>query len=115
MAEFREVETWEAESQELEDRQLIHQSAAGEKEALEELYSRYGTAVYSMARYMLRNEALAEEATQEVFLNIWLKAASYNAERGRPKAWVMSVAPPQNCGHNPFPPSEYRYGQSHRL
>jgi len=59
---------------------------------LEELYSRYGTAVYSIARYMLRNEALAEEAIQEVFLNIWLKAASYNAERGRPKAWVMSVA-----------------------
>ena len=29
---------------------------------------------------------------QEVFLNIWLKAASYNSERGRPKAWVMSVA-----------------------
>ena len=90
--EVREAETREAESRELEDRQLIHQSAAGEKEALEELYSRYGTAVYSMARYMLRNEALAEEATQEVFLNIWLKAASYNAERGRPKAWVMSVA-----------------------
>ena len=90
--EVREAQTREAESRELEDRQLIHQSAAGEKEALEELYSRYGTAVYSMARYMLRNEALAEEATQEVFLNIWLKAASYNAERGRPKAWVMSVA-----------------------
>ena len=92
MAESREVESRETESRQLEDQQLIHQSAAGEKEALEELYSRYGTAVYSMARYMLRNEALAEEATQEVFLNIWLKAASYNAERGRPKAWVMSVA-----------------------
>ena len=97
MAEFRNAEfsddkIREDKFRELEDQQLIQQSAAGEKEALEELYSRYGTAVYSMARYMLRNEALAEEAAQEVFLNIWLKAASYNAERGRPKAWVMSVA-----------------------
>ena len=90
--ESQEAESREAESRELEDQLLIQQSASGEKEALEELYSRYGAPVYSMARYMLRNEALAEEATQEVFLNIWLKAASYNAERGRPKAWVMSVA-----------------------
>ena len=87
MAEFRD-----AEIRELEDHQLLQQSAAGEKEALEELYVRYGSAVYAMARYMLRNEALAEEATQDVFLNIWLKAASYNADRGQPKAWVMSVA-----------------------
>ena len=89
---LREPELREPELREAEDRELIYGSAAGDKEALEELYSRYGTAVYSMARYMLRNEALAEEATQEVFLNIWLKSASYNAERGRPKAWVMSVA-----------------------
>ncbi len=92
MAEFREEEFREPEFRELEDQQLIHQSASGEKEALEELFYRYGTAVYSMARYMLRNEALAEEATQDVFLNIWLKAGSYNSERGQPKAWLMSVA-----------------------
>jgi RNA polymerase sigma-70 factor (ECF subfamily) len=90
--ESQEPASRETESRQSEDQQLIQQSAAGDREALEELYTRYGTAIYSMARYMLRNEAVAEEATQEVFLNIWLKAASYNAERGRPKAWVMSVA-----------------------
>ena len=41
---------------------------------------------------MLRHEALAEEATQDIFLNIWLKCASYNGERGEPKSWIMSVA-----------------------
>jgi RNA polymerase sigma-70 factor, ECF subfamily len=81
-----------AEYQELEDRQLIQRIALGEKEALEELYSRYSTSVYSLARFMLRQEALAEEASQDIFLNIWLKASSYKPERGEPRAWIMSVA-----------------------
>jgi len=80
------------ELQEPDDRQLIQRVAMGEKEALEELYTRYSSPVYSLARFMLRHEALAEEATQDIFLNIWLKASSYNAERGEPRAWIMSVA-----------------------
>jgi RNA polymerase sigma-70 factor (ECF subfamily) len=81
-----------AELQEPDDRQLIQRVAMGEKEALEDLYMRYSSPVYSLARFMLRQEALAEEATQDIFLNIWLKASSYNAERGEPRAWIMSVA-----------------------
>jgi RNA polymerase sigma-70 factor (ECF subfamily) len=77
---------------ELEDRQLIERTSMGDKEALEELYSRYSTSVFSLARYMLRQEALAEEATQDIFLNIWLKAGSYRTDRGEPRAWIMSVA-----------------------
>ena len=42
--------------------------------------------------FMLKQPALAEEVTQEIFLNIWLKASSFNAERGQPKGWIMSVA-----------------------
>lgn len=76
----------------LEDQELLVRIVAGEKDALEAIYERYSTAVYSLARYMLRSEAVAEEATQDVFLNIWLKASSYNASRGQPKTWIMSVA-----------------------
>ena len=63
-----------------------------EKEALEALYDRYATAVYSLAMYMLKQEALAQEATQDIFLNIWLKASTYKPDRGEPRAWIMSVA-----------------------
>ena len=80
------------ESQEVPDRQLLHQIAMVEEEALEALYSRYSTSVYSLAMFMLKQPALAEEVTQDVFLNIWLKAASYNGDRGEPRAWIMSVA-----------------------
>ncbi|MCY4366875.1 MAG: sigma-70 family RNA polymerase sigma factor [Chloroflexi bacterium] len=76
----------------LEDQELLVRIAAGDKDALEAIYERYSSAVYSLARYMLRSEAVAEEATQDVFLNIWLKAASYSSSRGQPKTWIMSVA-----------------------
>lgn len=76
----------------LEDQELLVRIGIGEKEALETIYERYSTAVYSLARYMLRSEPVAEEATQEAFLNIWLKASSYNSSRGQPKTWIMSVA-----------------------
>ena len=78
--------------QDLDDRQLIHHIALLEKGALEALYTNYASAVYSLAMFMLKHEALAEEATQDIFLNIWLKASSYKADRGEPKAWIMSVA-----------------------
>ena len=76
----------------LRDDQLITLIARGEKDALEAFYDRHARQVFSLARYMLKEESLAEEATQDIFLNLWLKAASYNPERGAPKAWFMSVA-----------------------
>tara|TARA_Y100001001_G_scaffold64812_1_gene62128 strand:+ start:239 stop:391 length:153 start_codon:yes stop_codon:yes gene_type:complete len=48
--------------------------------------------VYSFAMLLLKQTALAEEVTQGIFLNIWLKAGSFNPDRGQPKGWVMSVA-----------------------
>ena len=78
--------------QELDDHHLIYRVASSEKDALETLYARYSSSVYSLAMFMLKQEALAEEVTQDIFLNIWTKAASYKADRGEPRAWIMSVA-----------------------
>ena len=76
----------------LDDHQLIQRVSQVDKDALEALYVRYQTPVYSLAMFMLKQPALAEEATQDIFLNIWLKASSFNSERGQPKSWIMSVA-----------------------
>lgn len=81
-----------AEYHELPDHQLLHQITMVEEGALEALYARYSTSVYSLAMFMLKQPPLAEEVTQDVFLNIWLKASSYKADRGEPRAWIMSVA-----------------------
>ena len=76
----------------LRDEQLMTLIANGKKDALEVFYNRYTSSVFSLARYILKDHGLAEEATQDIFLNLWLKASSYDPQRGTPRAWFMSVA-----------------------
>ena len=76
----------------LEDEQIITLIANGEKDGLEVFYNRYASSVFSLARYMLKESTLAEEVTQDIFLNLWLKASSYSPQRGKPRAWFMSIA-----------------------
>ena len=71
---------------------MLQRIAAKDKDALNILYNRYMTPVYSLSLHMLKQPPLAEEVTQDVFLNIWLKADSFNASRGNPRSWIMSVA-----------------------
>ena len=75
----------------LGDENLLTLIAHGDKEALECFYERFSTQVFSLARYMLKDEAIAEEITQDVFLAVWQKAGTFRANRGSPKGWLMSI------------------------
>lgn len=75
-----------------EDAQRITSVGAGDEKALEEIYDRYARRVFSLAVSVLKDEALAEDAVQEVFTNIWRKAESYRPEMAAPSTWIMSVA-----------------------
>ena len=75
-----------------EDAQRIAAIGSGDERALEEIYDRYAKRVFSLAVSILKDEALAEDAVQEVFTNIWMKAKSYRPEMAAPSTWVMSVA-----------------------
>jgi RNA polymerase sigma-70 factor (ECF subfamily) len=75
----------------LGDENLLTLIAHGDKDALECFYERYSTQVFSLARYMLKDEAIAEEIAQDVFLAVWQKASTFKANRGSPKGWLMSI------------------------
>ena len=75
-----------------EDAQRIASIGSGDERALEEIYDRYAQRVFSLAVSILKDEALAEDAVQEVFTNIWLKAESYRPAMAAPSTWIMSVA-----------------------
>ena len=76
----------------LEDEALVGLVVAGEEAALEALYERYGRRVFSLALTMLHDPGAAEEVTQEVFLSVWRRAASFSKERGRLATWILSIA-----------------------
>ena len=64
---------------------LVERVAAGEAQALEELYDRYARPAYSLARRVTGDPAFAEEAVQEVFLAVWRQPdASRPAVAGSP-------------------------------
>lgn len=82
--------------QDPEDHHLLQRTARGEEDALAALYAKYATPVYSLARFMLGQPALAEEATQDIFLNIWLKAAS-DSKRSRRGSGDQGIQHKQFC------------------
>ena len=55
--------------------------AAGRREALGPLHGRYASLVFGLAARSL-DRATAEEITQEVFLTVWQKAATFDPARG---------------------------------
>ncbi len=75
-----------------DDVDLIHRIIAGSSAALGELYDRYGRLVFSLAYQVAGDSGTAEEITQEVFLQIWNKADTYQAEQGKVVTWLTSVA-----------------------
>jgi RNA polymerase sigma-70 factor (ECF subfamily) len=59
---------------------LIEQLQAGDAEAFEVLFKRYAPRVSRQAMHLLGNEAEAEEVTQEVFLTLYEKAATFRGD-----------------------------------
>jgi RNA polymerase sigma-70 factor, ECF subfamily len=76
----------------LEDDILLKAIANGQSDALGTLYDRYSRLVFSLAYYIVNDEAVAEEVTQEVFLQVWNKAGSYQIGLGKVSTWMTSVA-----------------------
>jgi RNA polymerase sigma-70 factor, ECF subfamily len=75
-----------------DDEQLIGRVASADSGALGALYDRYGRLVFSLALHILYDDALAEEVTQDVFVQLWNKAGLYHPELGRVVTWLMSMA-----------------------
>jgi RNA polymerase sigma-70 factor (ECF subfamily) len=76
----------------LSDEALVLLAARSEESALAELYDRYGRTVYGLALRVLRDQSLAEDATQETFLTIWRTASQFVPERGKASTWILTLA-----------------------
>jgi RNA polymerase sigma factor (sigma-70 family) len=74
----------------LEDAALLDAVKAGDEDALETLYRRYGGACFSLARRILDDNQLAEDVVQQVFTALW-KGSGFDARRGAVSTWLMSV------------------------
>ena len=71
---------------------LMSKVARGDARAFEALYDELSSAVFGLARRVVRDPARAEDVTQEVFLEVWRKAARYDRALGTPRTWVLTIA-----------------------
>ena len=76
----------------MSDVELLAQMVQGDRESLRHFYRRYDRLVYSCALRVVRDSALAEEVTQDVFVKVWEKAATYRAEKASVVTWLWAMA-----------------------
>ena len=75
-----------------EDAALLDRIAAGDPDALGELYDRYGRVVFGVLYRVLGVPEAAEEVSQDAFHAVWRRAGTYRADRGAVRTWLLAIA-----------------------
>ena len=74
------------------DVELLTAIAARDEAALAQLYDRYRVILFGLLMRILNNREEAEDVLQEVFLQVWRRAADFDETRGRPFTWLVTLA-----------------------
>jgi len=71
---------------------LLQRIAAQDRDALAEFYDQTAGVLFATAARMLGDTHDAEEVVQDVFVQIWTKAGTFDAALGVPLHWVLGIA-----------------------
>jgi RNA polymerase sigma-70 factor, ECF subfamily len=78
-------------SEHLSDQGLLALVARGDHEAFARLYDGYGAAAHALAARIVRDRGLAADVVQDAFLTLWSQASRFDAARGEPSTWILSL------------------------
>jgi RNA polymerase sigma factor (sigma-70 family) len=76
-------------SQQKADRETLARVVSGDQRAFGELYDRLSGPLYSLAVRMLGDASEAQDALQDAFLQIWRRAATYDADQSSVFSWAV--------------------------
>ena len=76
----------------LELSQLLARVGLGDRAAFATLYERSSAHLLGVVMRIQRDRALAEDILQEVYVNVWRAAQSFDAAQSQPLTWLTSVA-----------------------
>jgi RNA polymerase sigma-70 factor (ECF subfamily) len=77
--------------QQSREAKIVAAIAAGDSEALSELYDRYSGMLLGLATKVLRDSAEAEEVLQEAMLQAWRQASRYDPARSSVSTWLVLI------------------------
>ena len=70
---------------------LLVRVGGGDHAAFAALYDHLAASAYGIAHRVVRNESLAEEITQDAFLQVWSTGSTFDQTRGSAQSWVMTI------------------------
>lgn len=73
------------------DRDLIRRIAKKDQSAIDVLFARYQLRLCRFLKRMVRNEAIAAELTNEVFMKVWRHAGTFSS-RSAVSTWIFRIA-----------------------
>ena len=71
---------------------LVRSIAAGDLQALDQLFERTHRIVFTLMMRLIGNRDVAEELTLDVFHDVWQQAARFDAAGGPVLAWLLNQA-----------------------
>jgi RNA polymerase sigma-70 factor (ECF subfamily) len=71
---------------------VLDRVAQGDPMALRQCIDEFGRLVSTIARRMTRSRVDAEDAVQEIFIDVWRSAARFDAQLGSEKVFVTTIA-----------------------
>ncbi|MBF6175518.1 ECF RNA polymerase sigma factor SigK [Nocardia blacklockiae] len=66
-------------------------AGTGDRDAFTRFYRATNARVFGLALRIARNRAVAEEITQEVYLQVWTKAHTFDPRLATPIGWLMML------------------------
>lgn len=72
------------------DATLAEHAAARDQKAFAEIYRRHGDVCFGLARRVLADRSLAEEAVQEVFVRFWDDPMRFDPARGTLRSYLLA-------------------------
>ena len=76
----------------LSDNELLARVVARDSDALAALYDRFSKLLYGIILAVVRDTDDAEDILQEVFVQLWKSAGTYQQALGAPKTWLVRMA-----------------------
>jgi RNA polymerase sigma-70 factor, ECF subfamily len=73
------------------DAEDVARLAAGDVDALRDLYGRYGAIAFGFALRIVRDHGLAEECVQDAFVALWRNAGRFDPDRAKLTTWLLTV------------------------
>ena len=77
---------------EQEDHELIRRIASKDADALDAFYSRYNRLAFTLVFRVVGSREDAEDVLVDVFWQVWQQALRYDSSRGKPVAWLLTIA-----------------------